>query len=468
MSGEFWRDYERVAVHLGAAEGAGLLASAYARSVQSALDSVAESVLAGSRNAKDIHYAKGDAAEYWHAGTYNVDAVRQGMDGSAWAPRDGTVEDVVFGMARESPVQLKYYRTPEHTAKAISHPAYEGLDKVVPSDQLDETRRAAERLAATYESARPEQAASYWDTVEGSSDRLSHDGAQSRPLSEPEARELVEDAREDGELDLERWGLTAAQTIQLQDLARVALEAGMQAAALSAALQLAPVVAAAVQQALVDGELDLDALATLAHAVPGAALRSGVSGSLTAALVTATQSGMLGPALTALPPGAIAAVVVLSINCLQVSYRAATGEIPWDQATSIMAKDGLVLAGAMLGGALGQLVIPVPVLGALIGNLVGATLARMAISHGESFYLGLAITRGWATFGLVTHDYEMPPDVLAAIGWDPLDVDAVTVETPLVEPLRVDSLDVDPFIVNGTPMRVLSRGFVSVGVVGYR
>ena len=38
-------------------------------------------------------------------------------------------------------MQVKYYGSAEDTAKAISRPDYGDLDKVVPSDQLDEVRQ---------------------------------------------------------------------------------------------------------------------------------------------------------------------------------------------------------------------------------------------------------------------------------------------------------------------------------------
>ena len=163
---------------------------------------------------------------------------------------------------------------------------------------------------------------------------MDRDGAHSRPLTEPEALELATDARNDDGLDRNRWGLTPADQIRLEDIARQASHAGMQAAALSAAMQLAPLVVAAISQSLRDGQLDLDELGRMVRGIPAVALRSGMAGGISAALVTASRSGMLGEAATLVAPEAISATVVLSISCLQTAFRAASGEITWRKRTT--------------------------------------------------------------------------------------------------------------------------------------
>lgn len=467
MDSPFDRDYRRVITQLAALDSAADAAGGYVDSVESAINSLVDSVVLGTANTKGIDYAKGDAAEFWHAGTLDLDATRRGLESDVWTPRDTSPSDIAFGIARADPAQVKYYKTAEDTARAISRPDYAEMTKVVPSDQLDGVKEEAARLASRNVDTRPLMSDSYADTARNATDHLSHGGAESRPLTESDSRHLVQEARQDGDLSRKEWGLSPQQVIQLEDLAREALNAGAHAAALSAALQLAPIVITAIQQSLRNGELDLEELGRLCRAAPVAALRSGISGAVTAALVTATRSGMLGEALVAVPPGLIAATVVLAINSTQTAFRAARGEITWSQASLIIAQDGLVLTGSMIGGVLGQAIIPVPLLGAVVGNLVGATLARVAVGGGSTLLMGLAVERGWTIFGLVDQDYSLPPETLQAVGWELLDVDPLNTDPLDFDTLDVEPLDVEPFSPNGVSIRILRRGMIEVGKFGY-
>lgn len=469
-SDPFERDYRRVATAASATQQAASQADQYATQVKEALARLQAEVVAASADRRDLHYAKGFTAEAWHSETYNVDAVRRGKVGDAWTPNETSqttsAQDIVFGPAREDPVQSKYYKTAEDTAKAISHPDYH-MDKVVPSDQLDEVRSIAARLADKNSISRPEQADEYRHTAATTSDHLERDGASSRALTEAESRELTSDARDDERLDMERWGLTPEKVVQLEDVAREALRAGGQAAAISAAMSLAPLVIAALKQAIKEGELDTAELARLAKAAPWTVLRSGVSGTLTAALVAAAETGKLGATMSEVSPSVIAYTVVLSINCLQTSYRAATGEISWTEASVIVAKDGLVLAGAMAGAHLGAFLIPVPLLGSMIGSIVGASIARILVQQGEGFLMGLAVRNGWTYFGIVTQNYTLPEQALRAAGFDVVDLDKVELDTIDLDTVTLDTVELDVPEVDGIPFQVLRRGLVSIGTVAY-
>ena len=82
---KFRRDFRNAADNFGGGVAAGD-ADAYAKRVESALEDVIAEMGRLADNQKGLHYAKGDVAEAWHAGTFNVDAVRRGADGAALAP----------------------------------------------------------------------------------------------------------------------------------------------------------------------------------------------------------------------------------------------------------------------------------------------------------------------------------------------------------------------------------------------
>lgn len=232
-------------------------------------------------------------------------------------------------------------------------------------------------------------------------------------------------------------------------------------------MSLAPLAVTALQQAIRDGELDHAELRRLAHAVPGTVLRSTATGTITAALVTATQSGMLGATMATVPPNVIACAVVLSVNCLQTSYREATGQITWEQAAVVMSRQGLVLAGAFAGGSLGTALIPVPVLGSMIGSMVGASIAQLLLGQGDELLMGLAVNNGRTYFGCVTQDYRLPVQALRDAGLDVADLDGIELDGTQLESVDLDRVDLDLVEVDGKPFHVLRRGLIGLNTVGY-
>ncbi len=459
----FRRDYRNASDNFSGGL-AGQQVDAYEERVEQALDDMIRRMGDLAGNQKDIHYAKGDVAETWHAGTFNVDAARRGLDVSATAPRDASPIDVsIRGSGVEHHAQLKYFRSPEDTTKAISHPKYIDLDqKVVPSDQLDGVREAAARLAARNAKSRPEIADSYSHTASTADDRVRMDGAESRPLSEREARELVKELRAKQDVDREQFGLTPQQVIQWQDILREATTAAARAAIISAALQSAPYLVAITRKAWETGEISAKDFAPLAQAIPTTLLRSGVAGGLSAAIVGAARSGVLGSALQQVDPTFVAAGVTLAISAFETSIKAARGDITWPVAAKYISEDAIVLASAMGGAAVGQALIPIPMLGALAGNIVGAVVARLAIEQVNRVVLGIAVETGWTVFGLVDQNYTVPGDILEASGWSILDIrklGAQPISLKRLEPRTLDLKSID--------MKVLRRGVVSFSRIAY-
>ncbi len=458
----FRRDFRNAADAFGGRIG-GHRADAYASRVEHGIEDVVQRMADLANTQKSLHYAKGDVAEPWHAHTFNVDATRRGLDAIARVPRDASPRDVSMRGSSVEHGQIKYYRTAEDTAKAISHPKYSDLEqKVVPADQLEAVRDAAARLASRNAQNRPDVSDSYAHTERVADDRLRLDGAESRPLSERDARELVKQLRAKQDVDRERFGLTPQQVIQWQDILRQATTAATRAAIISAALQSAPYLVAIARKAWKTGEISATDFAPLAEALPHTLLRSGLAGGLSAAIVGSARVGVLGNALQQIDPTLVAAGVTLAVSSFETSVRAARGDIAWPVAAKCISEDAIVLATAMGGAALGQALIPIPMLGALAGNIVGAVVARLAIEQGNEVVLGFAEETGWTVFGMVEQSYTVPEDVLEASGWSVLDVDRFCPQR--IELQRVRPVSQDIHTVN---MRVLRRGVVSFGEVAY-
>lgn len=459
---EFRRDFRNAADAFGGSVAAGDV-DAYAKRVESAIEDVIAEMGRLSRSEKGVHYAKGDVAEAWHAGTFNVDATRRGADVSAFAPRDSSPVDVVIRGSSTEGAQLKFYRSPEDTAKAISHPKYADLDqKIVPSDQVEGVREAAARLAARNADKRPEVADAYAHTRDRVDDRLRLDGTESKPLAEREALDIVNDLRREGQVDRDGLGLTPQQVIQWEDLLREATTAAARAAILSAALQAVPHLVAIGIKAFKSGELEASDFSPLAHEIPAALLRSGIAGGLSASVIGAARIGALGTGLQSIDPTMVAAGVTLAISSFETSFLAARGEITWPVAAARISQDAIVLSSAMGAAALGQVLIPIPMLGAIIGNITGAVLARLAIDQAGGVVLGIAAETGWTVFGLVEQNHAVPAPLLADSGWSVLNIQQfqpMQLRVREFRPISVETRHLD--------FRVLRRGVVAFGCVAY-
>ncbi|MEI5582305.1 MULTISPECIES: hypothetical protein [unclassified Agromyces] len=413
-------------------------------------------------NEKGLDYVKGDVAELWHAGTLNLDAVRRGIDVEAFAPRNASPIDIAlradgYGLA----AQLKFYRSADATAKAISDPKYQDLEKVVPADQLRDVREAALRLADR-NVERPDVAASYDHTARVVDDRLRIDGAESRPLTEEQSRILTQQFRQDGGIDQVRFGLTSQELIEWHEVFRDATSAAVRAALITAALQAAPYLVAIARKGIETGAITAKDFAPLGRAVPATMLRSGLAGGLAAAIVGAARKELLGASLKDLDPSLVSAVVVLSLCAVTNSIKAARGELTPQEAAGYTAEDALTIAVALGFGAIGQALIPIPLLGSLIGNIVGALVARLVIDQASAAMLSLAVETGWTFFGLVDQNYTVPAELLSEAGWKMIELRKLG-----PRPVELRGLEPRTMYPDQIDVTVLRRGVVAFRRVGY-
>lgn len=458
---DFQRGFQLASDQLVAA-AIGDRVDAYCVRVEASLEELIRDMSKVAVNQKDLHYAKGDVAELWHADTLNLSATQRGLNVRAFAPRDASPIDVaVSGDSAGLAAQLKYYKSGDATAKAISDPKYQGLEKVVPTDQLDSVRAAASRLA-NKNVERPEIARAYEHTAQVADDRLRMDGAESRPLSEDQALDLTKQLRRQGGIDRAQFGLSSREIIQWQEILRDAAPVAIRASLLAAALQAAPHLASIAKKSFDTGEISAEDFAELGQALPAAVLRSGLAGGLTAVVVGAAHKELLGSSLKEIDPTLVSAVVVLCISAVSHSIKAARGEISPQEAAARTAEDAITIALSVGFAAVGQALIPIPLLGAILGNIVGAVVARLVIDQANEAIVGLAVETGWTFFGLVDQDHTVPDSLLSAAGWQTIALDNIQLRRLEVRRLEADRVDLASIDV-----KVLRRGVVAFRRVGY-
>lgn len=322
---------------------------------------------------------QGFFAEEWHAHTLSIDAFKKGIHDFVVTVPASTGRgspDIIIDHADGQRIiaQLKYYKTPLDTAKQLWDAGYSDTQfKIVPADQAaDVVARSAEKsLVDAREHVR--EAARH--SVDRVTDRVSTAGAESRPLTRHDSEELTRAAQR-GDDVMSQLGMLSAEEVA----ERVAI-GGATAAGIGAALTFAPFALRALG-AWYEGDRERakDLLSDSVSPTAKSAAWAGVQGAMATALIESARGGALGPALAELSPGAVGAIAVVVVQSLRDGHALYTGKISAAEFALRCTTTSAVAAGSVAGAALGQALIPIPVLGSLIGSVLGGLVARGGIA----------------------------------------------------------------------------------------
>lgn len=462
-------------------------------SIERAVDAFVEDMASFEGNAKRTEILAGDVAEFWLADTYNIDlAVHRSAGPRAEVPRStgyGT-PDVVVGDTR---YQVKFYQDADASVKAQSitfgesarrgspsaqalidsglvgenDPVYGDMVRMIPSDQLEAARVAADRRIATEAERRPELVARYRSTRDKLAAHIEDGrGSSSRGLTRDGASRLASEAKA-GDIDLESWGLALSQVVRLKDIMRQAAKAGLSSAVLAAVLEAAPAIIAATQHLLNEGQLSLDDLGRAGLSAVSGGGRGFLTGSITAAITTSAGLGLLGKTAAALDPTIVGAVAVVTLNALKNSALVARGEMERRELVSFLGRDALVTTCSLIGAGIGQGAVQIPVVGYLLGSFVGSAIGGISWTVAKRATVALCIESGMTLFGLVDQDYELPREALDQIGIEVFDYQAFLPDRFIPSCFSADAFEPETFKPDHFGIRQLRRGVFDVGKIGY-
>ena len=346
---------------------------------------------------------------------------------------------------------------------------------LVPSDKLEGAREYAAKRIARAESRGLDGEAQRWAKVRDNlTDRIkTADGVEGRAATNEEMRQKAVDVSSGKRLDPADDGMTTAKLVAAQDIARQSFKAGGTAAALSAALSVAPEIYRAIDYLIAEGELDDEHLKAIGTAACTGAANGFVSGSATAAITAAAAKGTFGgavkaAALSSKGANVIASLVVLTMETLRNSYLVASGRMEPAQMASNMGQSvlstvvmfgGAAVATALSGGA------AVP---ALIGSFIGGAAGSMAFKPVSSCVMRVCVDSGFTFFGVVEQDYEVPKRLLAKLG-----IKGASVKTARV---KIADVAAAPRLASASPktadlhtvdVAFMERGLVGVNKVAY-
>ena len=450
----------------------------------------------------DSAMLKGDIAEFWHAGTFNINAAVRGSTHRAMVDRSHDFASTDVSTNFGDKYGLKYYSSGQASAKAqatsifqrfkeyqasggkdslekfltdrqydtdavLSDPIYSGQLRLIPHDQMVEAADWLERMIKTEAVRRPEQVERYRETLEMLKDRISdNQGNESIPLSREEAERLATLAKQ-GDFDAQNLGLTTEELLSFESILKDSLKAGMSAAVISLALKVAPEIINAIKYLIENGEVDEEQFKKIGFAALSGTQEGFIRGTVSSAITTCCKGGLLGEPLKEVSPGLIAIVTVLAMNTVKNAYSVASGKMSRTTLANQLVKDMMISGASYAGGTIGQAAIPVPVLGYLIGSLVGSLVGTFVADVGHTAVLSFCTETGITMFGLVEQDYVLPDDIIKEIGVETFDYETFEVDSFEPESFSFDTFDTKSFQPDNLEIKFLRRGVIGVSTVGY-
>ena len=313
----------------------------YVDSVESEIKKLVNNLNAFEVSGALIDTLKGDVAEFWHAGTFNINAAINSSKNRVQVDRShdfGSAD--ITGVNFVAKFGLKYYK--DGTASAVqqsksifnrfseyksqggkdsldlylekrgysadtvlSDPVYSGQYRVIPSDQLQEATIFLERKIREEAVKRPEQVHRYEETLKLLRDKVKdNEGNESIPLSEQEARELASLSKEGG-VNPEDLHLTTEELIKYTNILRQAYKAGLTAATISMALRVAPEVLNAVTYLIKNGEIEEGQFKKIGFLAITGAGEGFVRGTVSAAITASCKAGLCGSAMKSIDPSVV-------------------------------------------------------------------------------------------------------------------------------------------------------------------
>ena len=482
------------------------LGEAYVNDVDETISRLTEDINAKVGSQESTETLKGFIAEYWHADTFNIAAVLNDSGHKMTILRSNEMgsADVVSNSGDE--YSMKYYATGIDSAKqqAVNitqayhkylakshseHPisfeeykvkygftndldaVYEGQGRVIPTDQLNDAIAFLKRQIAEEQARgghRTELLKDYIETFQKLTDRIKdNNGVESIPLTKEDAKAIAAVCKS-GKFRPEDFGIKLDEIITPEYILQQALKAGYTAATITLVLQLAPEVYKAINCLIKNGEVDSEQFKKIGFTALSASARGFVRGSIASSLTIACQSGKLGAQCMNLTPSQIGAMTVIAFDAIKYSFDVVNGKMTRKEMGICLTKDILISSGALVGGSLGQAVLPMlPVVGYMLGSFIGSAAASLAINTGETAMLSFCVDTGYTFFGLVDQDYTLPKEFEEYLGME-------TYEDEIYEPEVYEDEIYEPEVYENEVYEpetfeivVLRRGVVGVNKIGY-
>lgn len=447
--------------------------------INAAIDELARSINEHPHLNLGVEQFKGYVAEEFVSGTFNIDALRKGSKHMAFTLQDNGYGSVDIGTNFGKSYSLKYANVAEKAEnyQAVLNgdtrlPKYQGQERLIAPEQVDEAKAWAARRAAKDMYTRPDVASAHKDTGEHLVGVVSDgEGVQSQELSIKESKAIAKEAKNGG-FDPEKHGITKdAYLAEVRvDYLNQAVKAGLTAATITAITQLVPELYKAIDYLIKHGEIEVNQLKKAGGKVISTSGEAFLRGSIAYGVEMAIQEGLLGEGLKGVNPSVVGVVVTVVLGTIKNSILVAAGKMTSAE-MGIQFVDTLVVSSGYLvsmkiGGAIAQALFPeLPGIGFAIGSLLGCSVA-VVYNVGKKKLISFCVDTGFTCFGLVEQNYELPDEVLKELGIDTVKIGRAKVGTTQIK--RTESItNVGRTSYETVNMTVLRRGVIGVNKIGY-
>lgn len=447
--------------------------------INAAIDQLADSINNHPSLNLDPEQLKGFIAEEWHAGTFNIDAIRKGSEHRARTLQEtgyGSVDiDTNFGKQ----YSLKYANVAKDAEnyqavlnRDTGAPKYEGQERLIAAEQMDDAKEWAHRRFVKDIENRPNVSHSHLDTEKHLVGKISDgEGVESRELSINESKQIAKEAKTDG-FNPEEYGYTKNSLLDKVriDYVNRAMKAGLTAATITAITQLVPELYKTIDYLIKHGEIDLDALKKSGKKVISTSGEAFLRGSIAYGVELALQNGFLGESMRTVNPSVVGVAVAVIMGTVKDSIMVAAGNMTAKQmgmrfVDSVVVSSGY-LASMKIGGTIAQALCPeLPVVGYAIGSLLGCSVA-VVYNIGKNKLISFCIDTGFTCFGLVDQNYELPEEVLKDMGIDIAPISRVDVRRTNISTASTQEL-VNRSKYETIDIKVLKRGVIGINKIGY-
>lgn len=451
-----------------------------------------------------INQLKGNIAEFWHSGTFNINAVARGSTNRTFVLQSNEFGSVDIGSNFGNDYGLKYYKigvdSANQQAKSIfekfkkyqahggkddlnkflsdrgfsnediNSAIYSGQYRIIPKEQLEGAIKFLEQKIAKESITRPELVEKYSETLKMLKIKIEDsEGTESIPLSTDDAKKIAGLSKEGliTEEELKKLGVSTEDIIKFEYILKESFKAGLTAVKISLILKLAPEIYKAIKYLIDNGKIDINQFKKIGIDCLQAGSEAFLRGSIAATITGACKAGLWGESLKTINPTIIGILTVFTLDIIKNSFKVAQGKMSRQELANEMTKEMFVLSFSLGIGFLSQTFINIPVFSFLIGNFIGSILGSFVYDNIYDIALSFCIDTGFTMFGLVEQDYKIPDYILKEIGIKTFDFKIFKPKTFKFKSFKFKTFDPKTFELKSFKMTILRRGVIGVSKIGY-
>ena len=451
-----------------------------------------------------INQLKGNIAEFWHSGTYNINAVARGSTNRTFVLQSNEFGSVDIGSNFGNDYGLKYYKTGVDSANQqaksifekfkeyqahggkddlnkflsdrgfsdedINSAIYSGQYRIIPKEQLEEAIKFLEQKIAKESITRPELVEKYSETLKMLKIKIKDsEGTESIPLSTDDAKKITGLSKEGliTEEELKKLGVSTEDIIKFEYILKESFKAGLTAVKISLILKLAPEIYKAIKYLISNGEIDFTRFKMMGIECLQAGSEAFLRGTVAATITGAFKAGLCGEALKTINPTIIGALTVFTLDIIKNSFKVTQGKMSRQELTAEMTKEMFILSCSLGVGFLSQTFINIPVFSFMVGNFIGSILGAFVYDKIYNVALSFCIDTGFTMFGLVEQDYKIPEHILKEIGLKVFEYEKFQFHKFEPQKFEIKKFEIKKFQFEAFKITILRRGVIGISKIGY-